>query len=398
MKAPPAHPPRRVLFVNHVAGVSGAELSLLGLLASLDRARFVPLVASPGGPLVRRLKALGVPHVLVPMRPIRRARDLADPLSALLRVGSSALRFSRLIRRRRIDLVHANSTTAHLYVAVAARLAHVPVLWHVRDLVELGSIGRLLFRLADAVVCVSEAVERDVARCADDLDKLCTVYSGIDLAVFRAAARPGSVRRELRIPPSVPVLSHIAQITPWKGHEFLLAALPRVLDKFPALRVLLVGRPMSPDDARFLRVLRRRVDEAGLARAVVFTGWRRDVPSVIADSDLIVMPSRAEPFGRAALEALALGKPVVASRSGGLPELVRHRETGLLVDYGDARALADALLLLLSSPDLRRRLGLAAAADAERFDISRTVLQVQNLYDRLLQKTAPPSRRTGDGF
>jgi glycosyltransferase involved in cell wall biosynthesis len=320
------------------------------------------------------------------MRPIRRVRDLADPLSALLRVGSSALRFSRIIRRRRVDVVHANSTTAHLYAALPARLAGVPVLWHVRDLVELGSLGRLLFRLADAVACVSDAVRHSVARYADDLDKLSTVYSGIDLAAFRAAARPGSVRRQLHIPDSAPVLSLIAQITPWKGHEFLLAALPRVLGEFPALRVLLVGRPMSPDDARFLRTLESRVRKSGLAPAVAFLGWRDDVSSVIADSDLVVMPSRAEPFGRAALEALALGKPVVATRSGGLPELVRHQKTGLLVDYGDARALADALIRLLASPDLRLRLGLAAADDAQRFDISRTVLQVQHLYDNLLEK------------
>jgi glycosyltransferase involved in cell wall biosynthesis len=375
-----------VLFVNHVAGVSGAELSLLGLLAGLDRARFTPLVACPDGPLVPRLRRLGVGRLLAPMRPLRRPRNLAAPLSLLLRVGSSTLRFSRIIRRRRIDLVHANSTTAHLHAAFAARLSGVPVLWHVRDLVPLGSLGRVLFRLADAVACVSDAVRLSVAPCADDLDKLWTVANGIDLAAFRAAARPGSVRRELHIPDSVPVLSHVAQITPWKGHEFLLAALPRVLAAFPALRVLLVGRPMSSEDARFLRTLRRRVEDAGLAHAVTFLGWRDDVPSVIADSDLVVLPSRAEPFGRAALEALALGKPVVATRSGGLPELVRHRQTGLLVDYGDTRALADALLFLLSSPDVRRPLGLAAAGDAERFDVSRTVNQLQNLYDDLLEK------------
>jgi glycosyltransferase involved in cell wall biosynthesis len=378
--------PRRVLFVNHASRVSGAELSLLGLLARMDRARYAPLVACPDGPLARRLRRLGVEHVLAPVRPIRRTRDLASGLFTVLRIGSSAVRLAHVIRRRRIDIVHANSTTAYLHAVLPARLTGVPVVWHVRDLVELGRLGRILFRFADAVACVSEAVERRIAPYGDDLDKLWTITNGIDLAAFRASARPGSVRRELAIPADAPVVSQISQMTPWKGHEFLLGALPRVLAEVPGLRVLLAGQPMNARDAHYLRRLRRSVEEARLADTVTFTGWRDDVASVIADSDVVVMPSRAEPFGRSALEALALGKPVVGTRAGGLPEVVRHRQTGLLVDYGDTRALADALVLLLRSSEIRLHLGRNAADDAERFDISRTVLQVQNLYDDLLQK------------
>jgi len=387
MKDQAGRTPRRVLFVNHVAKVSGAELSLLGLLERMDRTRFLPLVASPDGPLVRRLRKLDVECVPVRMHPIRRTADLARSLYSLVRVGSSALHLAQIIRKHRVKLVHANSTTAHLHAGPAAKLTGVPVIWHVRDLVELGRIGRVLFRLADAVACVSEAVEAAVRpRYGGDLDKLWTITNGIDLAGFRSAARPGSVRRELGIAHDAPVVSQISQITPWKGHEFLLGALPRVMSQVPGLRVLLTGEPMTAEDSRYLRRLRLRVKEAGLAGVVTFTGWRDDVASVIADSDLVVMPSRAEPFGRAALEALALGKPVVGTRAGGLPEVVRHRQTGLLVDYGDTRALADALVKLLSSPEIRLFMGRSAADDAERFDITRTVNQVQNLYDDLLEK------------
>ena len=142
---------------------------------------------------------------------------------------------------------------------------------------------------------------------------------------------------------------------------------------------------MTPKDADYLTRLRDEVRDAGLAGTVTFTGRRDDVPSIIADSDVVTLPSRAEPCGRAALEALALGKPVVGTNAGGLPELVSHRQTGLLVEYGDVDALAAAFLTLLGSPDIRKHMGENAAGEAERFDIARTVSQIQNLYDDLLE-------------
>ena len=375
---------RRVLFVNHAAAVSGAELSLLGLLSKLDRGRFAATVACPEGPLAVRVRALRVPHIPVRLRRLRRSRTPTGTLQNVIHLVPPALHLAAIVHTHHIELVHANSTTAFLYAGPAAKLSGVPVVWHVRDLVELGRVGRLLFRLADAIACVSDAVERHMIRYGGDLDKLWTVTNGIDLEAFRRAARPGSVRSELHIPPDAPVVCHISQLTPWKGHEFLLGALRQVRSHFPALRVLLVGEAMTPEDARYRHRLERHVRQLGLGDTVTFTGWREDVASVIADSDVVVVPSRAEPFGRAALEALALGKPVVGTDAGGLPELVTHRRTGLLVKYADTDALADALVTLLGAPDVRRYLGENASREARNFTITRTVNQIQNLYDDLL--------------
>ncbi|HUW57476.1 MAG TPA: glycosyltransferase family 4 protein [Planctomycetota bacterium] len=377
--------PRRVLFVNHEGGVSGAELSLLGLLAKLDRRRFVGAVACPRGELARRLRPLGVPHVPLRLSRLRRAGPVRT-LRDLARLVPAVLRLTGIVRGHAVELVHANSTTAFLSAAPAAKLARVPVVWHVRDLVGLGRAGKLLFRMADAVACVSEAVQRHLIPSGGDLDKLWTVTNGIDLDAFRRAARPGTVRAGLGIAPDAPVVTQISQITPWKGHRFLLDALVRVRSEFPRLRVLFVGEPMTPEDAKYREALEARAAELGLANTVTFTGWRDDVASVIADSDVVALPSRAEPFGRAALEALALGKPVVGTRAGALPELVTHRRTGFLVDFGDTDALADALVTLLGSPDLRAEMGRNAAVEAAPFDITRTVNQLQNLYDDLLAR------------
>jgi glycosyltransferase involved in cell wall biosynthesis len=379
--------PRRVLFVNHSARISGAELSLLELLARLDRSRFEPTLACPAGPLADRARDIGVPVVPVDLRRIRRGRSLAGKASDLLDLGASGLRLARIIGDRHADIVHANSTTALLSAGPAARLTGIPVIWHVRDLVELGRAGKLLFGVADAVVCISQAVERHVSRCADGSGKLRTVPNGIDLAAFRASARPGTVRNELGIPAGGRVVTTVGQLTPWKGHDFLLNSLVKVREKFPDLHVLLVGEAMTPDDEAHAEHLRSRVGELGLAKAVIFTGWRDDAASVLADSDVVAVPSREEPFGRSALEAMALGRAAVGTRAGGLPELITDGETGLLVDFGDEAALSNAIIKLLGSPRLRRTLGEKAAQDAERFDVARTAIGIQSLYDELLAGT-----------
>lgn len=382
MNRPPGTP-MRVLFVNHVAEVSGAELSLLGLLSKIDRGRFEPIVACPAGPLAERVARLGVRHVPVRLGRIRRAH-LAR---SLLRVASQSLRLKNLLRREGVALVHANSTTAFVYAASASRSARVPAIWHVRDLVELGRAGPVLFRRADAVVCISEAVRSFMSRCADDPAKLRTIHSGIDVSAFRASARPGAARKEFGIDENTPLVAMIAQITPWKGHEFLLDSLPRVIERFPSLRVLIVGEPLTAEDARWRDRLVKTAAAPGLRGAVTFTGRRDDVASIISDCDLVAIPSHDEPFGRVAVEALALGRPVVGTHGGGLPEIVRDGVTGLLVDHGDVQAFSDAILRLMSDPALRRKMGDAGVFDAGRFDLARTVEQVETLYDEITRGT-----------
>ncbi len=384
-------PAVRVLFVNHSARVSGAELSLLEILARLDRSRFVPELACPGGPLARRARDLGVPHVPLRLRRVRRERDVTGFARALADLGLSSLHLSRVITRRHADIVHANSTTAFLSAGPAAALARVSALWHVRDLVDLGLVGLGLYRLADRVICISEAVRRHMLRYGDDPGRIVTVRNGVDLAAVRAAARPGTIRREFGIAPDAPVIVQVGQITPWKGHDFLLGALARVKDRFPDLRVLLVGEAMTPEDEAHRERLRRRVGELALDRVVAFTGWRDDAASFMADADVVVMPSRDEPFGRAAVEAMALGRPVVGADAGGLPEILTDGTTGLLVPYGDTVRLANALMKLLRSPKTAATMGQNARRAADAFDVAATVDRLQRLYDEVL------ARRTRKG-
>ena len=379
-------PAVRVLFVDHSAKVSGAEKSLLDLLARLDRSRYEPLVACPEGPFAEALRASGVAHEPVRLRRIRRTRALPAIAAGLADVGFSTLSLSRIIAEHQIDIVHANTTTAFLSAGPAAALRRVGAVWHVRDLVDLGRAARGLLALADRVICISRAVERSVRGFAGNSEKVRLVMNGIDRAALRDSARPDRVRLSLGIAPEAPLVTLVGQITPWKGHEFLLDALPGALARFPDLRVLFVGEAMSADDEAHLERLRARVRKLGLERTVLFAGWRDDVASCLVDSTVVVLPSREEPFGRAAVEAMTLGKPVVGTRAGGLTEIITEGETGLLVRYGDAEGLAKAIVDLLGSPDLRAEMGRRAASASARFDSARTAEGVQGVWDEVLAK------------
>jgi glycosyltransferase involved in cell wall biosynthesis len=205
-----------------------------------------------------------------------------------------------------------------------------------------------------------------------------------------------AVRNELAIPRDRTVLSIISRIFPWKGHELLLRALHTVArraEEEPSLGnfvLLLVGE----DDARAtpgregsIAHLREVADELGIADHVLFTGFRSDVPAVMAASDVFAMPSFEEPFGIVFLEAMALCKPVVALRNGGTVEVVVDGVTGLLSDPADVDGLADNIVRMIRDPALRRAMGEAGRARVETaFTPALLGANIGDLYTRLLDR------------
>jgi glycosyltransferase involved in cell wall biosynthesis len=186
----------------------------------------------------------------------------------------------------------------------------------------------------------------------------------VDLVRFHPDVDGARIRAELGIPDDVPVVGMVAHLTPWKGHEDFLS----VAAKVPGARCLVSGGDIYETEghAGYLERLRRRAVDLGLGGRVHFLGNRDDVPEVLAALDVLVhCPTAPEPFGRSVAEAMAVGKPVVAARAGGLPEIVEDDVTGLLVPPGDVTACATAVTRLLSDPALRARMGAAGRRRAE---------------------------------
>jgi glycosyltransferase involved in cell wall biosynthesis len=368
--------PALVLHVAGSAGWAGGEVYLVTLAGALDRARFrLGVVVPEPGPLVDRLRALGVPTALVPL-----AERLVNP--------AALWALARQFRRQRPAIVQSHGARSNVYTRLAARLAGVPVV--------LSTVHNSLFDyevsparrrayvaaerwtsgLADRVIAVSGAVARDlVQRYGLPAGKVVVVRNGIDADAFRPARTPEAVRAELGLGPAARPIGVAARMTEQKGHVHLLDALPAVAARVPDVACVLIG------DGPLRGALEARARALGVLERCRFTGARSDVADLVAALELVVLPSRSEGLPFALLEAMALGRPVVATAVGGCPEVVDEGRTGLLVPAGDPAALAGAIWRLLERPEEARAMG-ARGADRVRaeFTLARMVGGLEALY------------------
>ena len=368
--------PVRVLHVTDVAGIGGAERRLVDLARRVDRRRFdfAYCVLGPEGPLAHELRDLGF------------ACHTLDVRSGT-HYPRAFLRLLRVIRAVRPHIVHGQIRYAAFMAALAARLARVPIVVASRTYtVRAGRHARLdawTSRLVDLTVAVSEA-SADVVRreAAGDRDRVRVVVNGIDLEMFRppAAEVVADTARKLGLE-GWRVVGTVGHLHPIKGHRHLVDAARMVVEAHPRTKFLFVGAGPLERELSALATAR------GVAEHVVFAGFRRDVAVLLGTMDVFALPSLSEGMSHALLEAMALGKPVVATAVGGNGEVVEHGETGLLVPAGDPGALGQATLRLLADGALAERLGAAAqAAVRARFSAWRMVEEYFAIYDSLLAR------------
>jgi glycosyltransferase involved in cell wall biosynthesis len=292
-------------------------------------------------------------------------------------------RMSRWLRTQRIELVHANSLKAGIIGGFAARIAGCRFVWHLHDRLasdylpaRVAAVLRLLLRTLPHFVIVNSRATLDTIQ-PFPAERCAVVYPGVEV-------RPLSFSHAL--PPGNPELvGLVGRISRTKGQDVFLRAAARVLERFPKARFQIIGGALF-NDAPFESEVRALADALGIAHAVEFTGFVRDVEARLAALDVLVHASPTpEPFGQVVVEGMAAGKPVVATRAGGVPEIVSDEETGLLVPPGDVEALAAGICRLLADPELRQRLAERGRQRAvECFGIERTAQQIMEVHARLL--------------
>lgn len=328
-------------------------------------------------------------------------RPLADDIHVLgmqrFWNPGAAILLARLARRLDVDVMHTHRIRPDLFGRLASAMARVPVNVSTQHYVEewsergvfVGFLVRHLFTatmgLCHSVACNS-AAERDVMlrkMGARFRERTCVIHNGLDESQF---VRPDNttlahLREQLSIDGDARIAVSVAYLTERKGHRYLLDAMPGLLREFPGLVLLLVGD--GPEQQR----LQGHADALGIGGAVRFLGRRSDVPALLSLAEIAVLPSLWEPFGLAALEAMALETPVVVSRSGGLVEFVRDGETGMVVPPADAEAIGAAMSRLLRDPDEARRMGANARHHVLGGFTARHVARAyESLYDRLLEE------------
>lgn len=366
-----------VLHTEASDGWGGQEIRIYReMLGMRERGYRVILASPPDAAIHRRAAAAGLQVIPVPMdRP---------------HFVSSVLALRRHIREYAVDLVNTHSSSDSWIASPAARMEGAALLRtrHISSRVHGGLLNRWLYgRLCHGVMTTGDFIRSQLIRELKlDPARVHSVPTGIALDDF-ANADGAPFRHALGIPPHAPVLGIAAVLRSWKGHKVLLNAMPAILGAFPDARLCIVGEgPMRG-------VLEARIGELNLRDRVIMTGHREDIAQVIASFDIAVMASYAsEGIPQFALQAMALAKPVVGTRVGGIPEVVLQGETGLLADPGDPDSLADAVTALLRDEGLRRRLGgngLARVASHHSF--KRMLDQVEECYHRLLRPSSTSS-------
>lgn len=343
-------------------GAGGTERQMLELVRRLDRSRFRVHLAC-----FHREGAWA-----------SRAESCADsvsefPISSFSSPATlrQAAAFARWCRQRRIAVVQACDLYANIFALPAAAIGGVS--YRVGSRRELnpdksaGQIGlqRLAYACAHRVVANSEAAATRLRREGVPSRKVVTVHNGIDLARFDAPARTGPIRR----------LVTVAAFRPEKAHDVLIAAAAEALAVLPDLSLTLVGDgPTRPATEELVR-------RHGLEHQVRFAGHADDVAAVLREHDAFVLPSRTEAFPNAVVEAMAMALPVVTTDVGGIPEIVEHGRSGILVPPGHPVALAGAIVDLVRRPAFAHALGRKARTDvAARFSLDRMVSQFESLY------------------
>jgi len=373
----------RILYLHHVGELSGAEGSLRLLLRHLDRARVEPLFAGPArGPFVAALAADGVTTLPLTFGPLRRVGGVLRAVARLV----------RLTRAHRVDLLHANGPQTNVPAGLAGRLTGVPVIWHARNLIagDMWEVDRALAPLATRIVCNADAIRRRFAG-SRGWERSVTIINAVDTREFHPGVPRAPFRRELGVPDAAPLIGIVGRLGLGKGHEHFVEAALRLLGGGLDAHFAVVGDPLFDEDAWRADALRRAVKDAGREDRVRFVGYRRDIPAVMRGLDVLVLASDAEPCGRVLFEAMAAGTPIVATNSGGTPEIVRDGIEGILVPPRDPAALARAIGALAADPGLRARLGAAGVARvAAEFTIERYVARTLAVYDEAL---APRPRR-----
>jgi glycosyltransferase involved in cell wall biosynthesis len=399
----------RILYVNQVSVIGGAERSLLDVIERIDRSRFTPFLACPpDGALPERARDLGVRVERCAVARIKRRAGALGRISDIVRLAGAVLQLTRIIRKRRIDIVHANGSVAQIHACAAAALGRVPAIWHVRDLVPLGGVGTALYRWSAGIIVPSEAVRVDIERyrparggdaraivSASNGDatngapsKVVRIYNGIDTrrsgndGSDRAAASAAAAARErYGIDRESRPVGMIAHLVPWKDHRCFIEAARAVVERVPEAVFIIVGEDLLGDNPLYRNELQDLSRRLGVERHVRFTGLVDEVEPLLRALDLVALPSRREPFGRVLIEAMAAGKAVVAADDGGPAEIVENGITGILVPPSDPAALAGAISSLLIDDARREEMGRAGAKRVrERFDIEDTVRDIEALY------------------
>ncbi len=379
-----------VLYLNPTAKMSGAEFSLCSLIEGIDKVGFDPVLILPeSGPFTDKARQMNIETLILPSL-IKYGEG--HRFHKLPKIASAIFKLRSIIKAKKACILHSNAPRAAFIGGTAARMAGILSVVHVRD-IYLSPFShplkaRLLNFLSDLIITVSSATRDSIIAKSPALkDKVRVVYNGVDgKSLKRSTSR--DIRREFDLERDAPVIGCIGIIDPVKGQEILIKGSALIKESLPSLKVLIVGDTLVENQKHYREKLEILAKKLNLADTIIFTGFRDDVYDVMMGLDILVHPAiYPEPFPRILLEASALERAIVATRVGGIPELLEEGKSAILIPPSDPKALADAVLLLLADRKKARNLAANAKKNVEdNFGIDRHVEEITKIYRELLDR------------
>jgi len=303
----------------------------------------------------------------------------------------SLIKLSFFLRREKVDLINAHGYPDHFLCAVARKMTGVRALVrtkHNHVPLKGGALSRYLYgTLTSRIVAISEHIREVMIESGLKPDQVTTIRTAINLSQFVPREKNQHLLRELNFPAGCAIIGIVARLTERKGFKNLFEAVKLLADEGRTLKCLVVGGGASTEK---IAALKNHAASLGISEHILLTGRRGDIPDILSLLDVFILPSLAEGLGRSLLEAMAAGKPIVASTVGGIPEAIEDGKSGLLVKPDDSRALAHAIGLLLDNPEKAQELGRASRKRAELlFDETKMIDRICSLYEELITNSKP---------
>jgi glycosyltransferase involved in cell wall biosynthesis len=379
----------KICFLSHTSELNGAELMLLQTLERIDKQKFYPFLIVPRpGLLLAEAEKLGIETVLFPAKwwLTGKGKTWTQPLAWAWNIRA-LFRLVRWIRRKQVDLVFSNSS-ASLTGALAAKITHVPHVWFIHEI--LGgkapqicwiwgqkALAWFISRFSCRILVNSHASEAFFF----DKENVQLVYNGVEISERKEDAIK-TLRQKWDVDEQDIVLGMVGKVCEEKGQREVILALGGIGKDRGSLKLLIVGDVKSK---AYFKELQEICVRYGLEDCVVFTGYQRDVASVLCLMDCLLVASRAESFGRTIIEAMSVKIPVIAAKSGGIPEIVIHGKNGFLLESGEIGEIENAIVSFLDNRDSYRKVAEAGYRTVvEKFSLIDQVKKIERVMEECI--------------
>jgi len=400
---------KKILYVDNSIGYGGSVICLKLFLANMHRDRYYPVVVTSYADqnyeeLNKISEWLYIPNKIIEKETIIKGVEkalekvkidgkkftqiMASVIDYVINIFPYVMKLLVFAKRKKVDLIHLNNEpVANIGGIIVARLLGVPCVNHVRGapLNWDTPTSRWLYKLVDHFITVGDWIKRDVMAFNIPESKISTIWDGRELSDYEIKSNQAAKRAELGLVTGQLSAGIVGRINPWKGHIVFINAAEKVLKKFPDCKFFIIGGSTDKFED-YERELKQMVASKGLEANIIFTGQRNDVPDIMNAIDAMVHTTLApDPYPGVVIEAMLIGKPVIATNIGGPAEAIENYKTGILIPPADSSMLAEKICELLFDEELRLSFGKEAKKVAfERYSIENHVRQIEEVYAKLL--------------